>query len=328
MTNLPPPGSTVEQVLPGNPDDLNQLAGVLDNYVDGAVDAARHLRALDSGGWVGEAADAFWSSVEDILKRLEDAAMAFEEASLALRSYSGALREAQADVRRALSLLEEADTESHGWGARNAEALVANLTSPYTGNTVPVSPDDPGESLRRQAGTILAEAKGRVAAAAKHAADRLHTAADHAPDKPGFWQRRWHNVTEFAGGAVEATTGMATFAFKLTPAYELINPEDYVENLTGMAKGLAHGATHPVEFAKAVVDWDTWARSPGRALGHLLPAVALAVATGGGGAAARGAGMAEGVEGLAGERLQVGLAAAARSEAERLITAAAQPSRP
>ncbi|HKN89498.1 MAG TPA: hypothetical protein VJ622_04390, partial [Acidimicrobiia bacterium] len=91
MTNLPPPGSTVEQVLPGNPDDLNQLAGVLDNYVDGAVDAARHLRALDSGGWVGEAADAFWSSVEDILKRLEDAAMAFEEASLALRSYSGAL---------------------------------------------------------------------------------------------------------------------------------------------------------------------------------------------------------------------------------------------
>jgi uncharacterized protein YukE len=289
MTNLPPPGSTVEQVLPGNPDDLNELAGVLDNYVDGAIDAARHLRALDSGGWVGEAADAFRSSVEDILKRLEDAAMAFEEASLALRSYCGALRDAQADVRRALSLLEEADTESRGWGARNAEALVANLTSPYTGNTVPVSPDDLGESLRRQAGTILAEAKGRVVAAAKHAADRLHTAADHAPDKPGFWQRRWRNVTEFAGGAVEATTGMATFAFKLSPAYELINPEGYVENLTGMAKGLAYGATHPVEFAKAVVDWETWVNSPGRALGHLLPLVALTALTGGTAAAGDGA---------------------------------------
>src|SRR5207244_8149405 len=87
-----------------------------------------------------------------------------------------ALREAQADGRRALSLLEEADTESHGWGARNAEALVANLTSPYTGHTGPVPPDDPGESLRRQAGTVLAEAKGRVAAAATHAAARLHTA--------------------------------------------------------------------------------------------------------------------------------------------------------
>jgi hypothetical protein len=117
---------------------------------------------------------------------------------------------------------------------------------------------------------------------------------------------------------------MATFAFKLTPAYELINPEGYVESLTGVAEGLAHGVRHPLEFAKAVVDWDTWAQSPGRALGHLLPAVALAIATGGGGAAVRGAGMAEGTEGLAGERLELGLAAAARSEAERLIVTAAR----
>lgn len=43
----------------------------------------------------------------------------------------------------------------------------------------------------------------------------------------------------------------------------------------GLVKGLAYGATHPVDFAKAIVDWNTWAESPGRALGHLLPAVAL-----------------------------------------------------
>jgi len=62
MSDLRPAGSTVQEVLPGNPDDLDHLAGVLDNYVDGATDAARHLRRLDSGSWVGEAADAFWSS--------------------------------------------------------------------------------------------------------------------------------------------------------------------------------------------------------------------------------------------------------------------------
>src|SRR5581483_10592086 len=205
----------------------------------------------------------------DILKRLDDAAVAFEEASLALRSYSGTLREAQADVRRALSLIDDADAETRAWRARNADALVGNLTAPYTGSPAPISAEDPGEPLRRQAGTLIAEAKERAAAAAKYAADRLHTAADHAPDKPGFWQKRWHNVTEFAGGAVEPTTGMATFAFKLTPAYELINPEGYVENLSDIAKGVARGVTHPVDFAKAVVDWDTWMESPGRALGHL-----------------------------------------------------------
>lgn len=324
MSDLPAPGSAVEQVLPGNPDDLDQLAGVLDNYVDGATDAGRHLRGLDSGAWVGEAADAFWSTVEDILQRLDNAAVAFGEVALALRSYSATLREAQADVRRALSLIDEAGAQTRAWGATNAEAVIGNLTSPYTGSALPVSSDDPGELLRCQGGTLIAEAKGRVAAAAKYAADRLHIAADHAPDKPGFWQRRWHNLTEFGGGAVEATVGMGTFAFKLSPAYELINPDGYVENLTGIAKGLAHGVTHPVEFAKAVADWDTWAQSPGRALGHLLPTVALAIGTAGAGASARGAGVAEGLEGLAGERLELGVAAAARSEAERLIATAAQ----
>ena len=39
MSDLRPAGSTVQEVLPGNPDDLDHLAGVLDNYVDGATDA-------------------------------------------------------------------------------------------------------------------------------------------------------------------------------------------------------------------------------------------------------------------------------------------------
>jgi hypothetical protein len=79
---------------------------------------------------------------------------------------------------------------------------------------------------------------------------------------------------------------MATFTFKLSPAYAIIRPDRYVENQVGLVKGLAQGVTHPVEFAEAVLDWDTWAESPGRALGHLLPAVALAVASAGAGVGA------------------------------------------
>src|SRR5207248_1190398 len=77
------------------------------------------------------------------------------------------------------------------------------------------------------------------------------------------------------------------------------NPEGYVENMTGIAKGLAHGVTHPVEFAKAVVDWDTWMDSPGRALGHLVPLVVLTIASGGAGAAEKGAEAGEVAEDLA-----------------------------
>jgi hypothetical protein len=259
---------------------------MLESYVDGAAAAARGLRSMDSGGWIGEAADAFWSSVGDVLKKLGDAAAAFQEAVFALRTYTAVLREAQAGVRRALSLLDQADTESRGWAARNAAVVIENITAPYTGVVVPTSPEDPGEALRQQAHTLITEAKGRVAAAARHAADQLAMAAEHAPDKPGFLSRSWHVVSEVAGGAAESVTGMATFTFKLSPAYAIINPDGYVENGVGLVKGLAYGATHPVDFAKAILDWDTWAESPGRALGHLLPAVALAVASAGAGAGA------------------------------------------
>jgi hypothetical protein len=32
---------------------------------------------------------------------------------------------------------------------------------------------------------------------------------------------------------------MGEFAFKLSPAYQLIDPEGYVENLVGIGKGLS-----------------------------------------------------------------------------------------
>jgi hypothetical protein len=85
---------------------------------------------------------------------------------------------------------------------------------------------------------------------------------------------------------------MATFAFKLTPTYALVDPEGYVESLAGMGKGLVYGVTHPVGFAKAVTNWDMWLDNPARALGQLVPDVALAVATAGAGDAAKGAGAA------------------------------------
>src|SRR5205085_6898574 len=100
--------------------------------------------------------------------------------------------EAQADIRRALTLLDQAQTETSVWSTKNTDALIQNVTATYTGTTAALSSDDPAEPLRRQADSLITEARARVAAAARHAADRLHTAADHAPDKPGFWSRATH----------------------------------------------------------------------------------------------------------------------------------------
>src|SRR5205085_2581595 len=153
-----------------------------------------------------------WSSVGDVFKKLDDAAFAFQEASLALHTYTGVLREAQADIGRALALIDKADCENRIWSATNADAVIENLTAPYTGTVTPISSDDPAAQLRRQAETLITEAKNRVASAARHTCARLDTAAEHAPYKPSFWSRAGHVVSEIAGGAVDSTTGMATFA--------------------------------------------------------------------------------------------------------------------
>ncbi|MDP9071056.1 MAG: hypothetical protein M3N68_07190, partial [Actinomycetota bacterium] len=81
-------------------------------------------------------------------------------------------------------------------------------------------------------------------------------------------------------------------------------------NLVGLGQGVVYGVTHPVEFAKAVSDWDTWVENPARALGHLVPTLLLTLASGGAASA-----------GKAGQGL---LATAARSQARRLLTSAAK----
>src|SRR3989442_1429849 len=231
---------------------------MLDSYVDGAVAASRGLRAMDSGGWIGEAADAFWSSVGDVMKKLDDAAWAFQEASLALRTYAGALRQAQGDIRRALTLIDEADRESRIWSAKNTDALVENVTAPYTGSLAPISPDDPGQPLRRQADTLIAEAKDRLVTAARHAAERLRTAADHAPDKPSFWSSAAHVVSEGAGAAARQTAKMveaaaapevreaATGAATRSTARAVVDPDKY-RYLFGEVESNAHNAARSAQ---------------------------------------------------------------------------------
>ncbi len=66
----------------------------------------------------------------------------------------------------------------------------------------------------------------------------------------------------------------------------MIDPLGYHESMTTLAQGIMHGVQHPAEFGKALIDYDTWKQSPGRAIGHLVPDLLLGAATGGAGTAA------------------------------------------
>jgi hypothetical protein len=120
----------------------------------------------------------------------------------------------------------------------------------------------------------------------------LDDARHGAPHEPGLLSKAVHAVGSFLAGAGEATWGMVEFAYKISPAYATVDPEGFAQNALDLANGLRYGVQHPKELGKAILDWDTWAEDPARALGHLVPDLVLALATAGTGEAGVAAGRA------------------------------------
>jgi hypothetical protein len=197
-------------------------------------------------------------------ERLARGSRAFRDAAAALRTYAGALRDAQQRASGALRILEDVERRQQ---------------------TVGPSSDGGAEAVR--AVRLFEEARSDLERTAARVARLLDEAAALAPQEPALLSRMLHTVGDVAGGAWESTVETGTFFFKLSPLYALVNPNGFGENLGALGEGLAQAVTHPVAFAKAVVDWDTWTTNPARAVGHLLPGAALAAVTGGGALASR-----------------------------------------
>ena len=290
-------GAHPRELVPGVPEDVELLATRLEGYSDDARDAAARLNAIDSGAWVGRAGDAFRESIGELPGKLRRASDAFWDAAAALRVYADRLREAQAAAAKAIELFTDADERSRSWSAHRPAHEEAERLAAAGGTRlaqIPVVTEDPGEQFRLEAQRLLEDARQAVEDAAQRAAGRLEDAGRAAPNKPGLLSRVLSGAGDvagdFLGGVVEGTVGIVEFGFKLSPTYALIDPEGYVENITGMAEGIAYGVTHPVEFAKAAVNWDLWLDNPARAFGQLVPELALSLATAGaGGAAVKGA---------------------------------------
>jgi len=305
-------GASARELIPGNADDLERLVARCATLARGLDSAATRLRAIQAGKCVGTAGDAFRRVVDDEPGRYATAAEAFAGTGAAVASYRAELVDAQTSARRAVAIFEDAEASSTGWRRQVAaydqavrvatdQAVRATAGDPVAGRALPASPSayDPGSADRDRARALLDDARARVRAAGDHAARRTEAAWADAPREPRWWESAGHFVAEIGRGAWEATAGLAELAWSISTVRMMIDPEGWERDVTGLAAGLAYGVTHPVEFGKAILDWDTWAESPGRAIGHLVPDLLLTLATAGGGAAARGARAAKAADELA-----------------------------
>lgn len=306
-------------LVPGDPDDVEDLARQLLTYAEGAAEAAGHLRVVEAGSWVGPAADAFRDRIGTMPKRLDQGADAFADAAGALFAYADELHEARRDAVRAIDLMRDADAATAQWQAatvahelavQRAEQAAVNGASPVALVGGGPSGYDPGEDLRDQARQVLASSRDRLEAQGDLSTRLLRAAEEHAPDEPALFSRAMDQIGEFFKGAGEATYELGEFAFKFSPTYLLIDPVGFVEHKKELFDGIVYGVQHPQEFAKAALDWDTWKENPARALGHLVPDLLLAAGTAGTGTVGSAANRA----GTAARRLDDVAGSAARVE--------------
>ncbi|MBF0960253.1 MAG: hypothetical protein HXK10_09140, partial [Actinomyces sp.] len=260
------------------------------------------LSSLKADGWEGRAADHFRSKFDVQVKGWVDAQEAFSEASEAYSSYASTLASAQSQcdgIRSRWKAGRDAVQQAQNNQADARSQAAADGGTP----TFDASCDEgPGRSAMAAAVADFQTLVDQVNEAGDLLITALNAGISKLPERT-WWDSAKRTVGSILGGAYEAVVELVKLVWKLggqefiwdfgrmlmgdmtLDEFTIKHVEMPIETVTTMAKALWQD---PVGFMKAVgkslIDWDTWTDDPARAIGHLLPDVAIALATMGGSA--------------------------------------------
>lgn len=293
------PDFTIE----GNPDGIRSKAVLMQEKGQLFFDTGDALSKIDTSGWTGRAADTFRDAHDLEPERWTRSGNGFKRAAAALQTYAGALEAAQAEAEEAHDDHVRGDRETER--ARRAyDSYMGQMRSYWAqGGTEQAEPFfDSGQEIRDQAIRDYDAAKARLDNAAHVCAGEVRAGCADAPEEPNWLESGFRAIGGVLDGAREAVWDLLTMlpfspvnmvmdhyklaTGELTHEELLKKYELSAENAWDIAQGIATGiATDPVGFGKSLgkslLDWDTWADDPARALGHLVPDLVAGIATGG-----------------------------------------------
>lgn len=298
--------------IEGNPGNIRSKALMMEQKGRLFYDTGDALSKIDVSGWTGRAADEFREAHDLEPDRWIKAGNGFKKAAAGLTTYAGALEDAQRRAREAKAEHERGQRESESARTQYDSYLGRMRTYWSQGGTDPAEPFvDWGDPIQQEALRALASARADLDNAAAVCAGEVRAGCADAPEEPNWLESGLTFVGGILEGAGEAVWDLLTMvpfspvnlvidSFKLatgdiTPEELMKKYEVSAENAWEMAKGIYTGlTTDPIgfgkELGKSLLDWDTWADDPARAIGHLVPDAIIAVATAGTGAlATRGA---------------------------------------
>lgn len=290
-------------VISGDPAQMASVAEHLTTLGNAFERAGQGFKAIDAGGWRGEAAEGFEDFLAGAPPRWFRAADSFSDAGAAVRRYSEVLADAKRRAAEAKTRLEQAEQASEAAAARHNAAVQRYNSQVQAANPTPGARPgtfvDPAAEDRAAAEHTIDRAKQAVRQAGAEASRTVLAALQAAPAEPGLMTRVKANFMDsmsmggrvlgsVAAGAGEAVAGLAQLARMVAPLdpYRLTHPAQANEAATTLAAGLAGAVKDPYAAIKTTVDVDGWRNQPGRTLGSMIPD-AVASLAGGAGVASR-----------------------------------------
>jgi hypothetical protein len=170
--------------------------------------------------------------------------------------------------------------------------LAQGLSYPYTKEPF----FDSGAAIRADALEMLETAKSDLKVAAARCAREVRIGCKDAPEKRNWFESGLAFVGGIFEGAGEAVWDLVKMGYNMGPLHDIIElatgdltPEELAAQKSMMledAEALWQALkADPLEFGKqlgkGLLDWDTWADDPARAIGHLVPDIVAGVLTAG-----------------------------------------------
>ncbi|WP_217614719.1 putative T7SS-secreted protein [Cellulomonas sp. GbtcB1] len=237
--------SSGADLIPGSPAALFADADALVARAEALEQNAGRLRSVSTGHWAGDAADAFDEARDSTRKQLLNIADAYSSAAAALRAHGEMLT----------------------WGQGVADGLVESWQRAD-------ALGDPGTGRKRSIDLALSEVRAQVATSGDQLARALRSLNELVPPAPTFW-------SELVGGAADAFGDLWSLVEQQNAVRKIVDPQGWMNDTAAMVVGFKQSLNDPKQLAKDSVDWDTWANSPPRAVGHMAPDGLTNILTGG-----------------------------------------------
>jgi hypothetical protein len=204
--------------------------------------------------------------LEQLVVRLNAADQAFGEAGDAVLRYAGVHAETWEQAATALRLWQSAAGASAA-----AHGVVGAVAAPG-------APLDPEGTLAR-ASSMVAQAREALAVAGRVLAHAMEEAQHGAPTEPGLFAKLRSFLTgvgEGVGELVSAPVALVALAVRLDPLRAIYDPSGYAATQEAFYGGIVNiAAHHKMETLEKLIDLDTWREDPARALGKLVPDLAM-----------------------------------------------------